>query len=797
MFVAWVVCPLVLTALAIGWGVLVERACGRKLDGPVLPGIGLAAMIVAAGATTSFDATAELTTPLVAVAGLAGLALGLISGRLRGRPPLWAAGAAVAVFAVYAGPIVLSGEATFAGYIKLDDTATWLALTDRVMEHGRNLDGLAPSTYEATLDFNLGDGYPVGVFLPLGVVTELSGQDPAWLIQPYMAWLAAVLGLCLYGLTTRVVSTTWVRAVIAFVAAQPALLFGYYLWGGIKEIAAAALIALAALLAAERGSAAYSWRGLLPLAIACSALLAVLTAGGVIWLLPILAAALWAGVQDLGWRKLVRPALLFAGTTLALCLPLVSADAFLPPMSSPLDSETAQGNLFMPLNYVQAFGIWPVGDFRETADPPIASYLAATVLLAAAAYGVATARRRSRTLVVYAAASAFGLVLLIAAASPWVEAKAMATASPAFVLLGLCGCVALMKGGRRFEGWVALGVIAVGVLASTFLAYREVNLAPGDQLAELERIGEETAGEGPSLMTEFQSYGARHFLRDSDPQGVSELRRDVIPLLTGGVVRKGRTADTDELRLDGLMPFRTLVLRRSPAQSRPPAPYRLISSGRFYDVWQRDPGTKNQVVAHLPLGVTPGSPHWDARITRTGVPSCESVRELAAEAPPGSELVAAANTEPVPVDLASGSYPASWAPDDSGVLFPKGNGHLAAEVSVPESGDYDIWVAGSVRGRLEAEIDGGVTGTVRHQLNNLGQFIELGGGQLEAGEHDLGLEHTGGSWAHPGSYGPRLPLGPIVLGTSSDQAELVKVPPSRASSLCGKAWDWIEVVRRP
>ena len=59
--------------------------------------------------------------------------------------------AAVGVFAVFAAPIVLSGEATFAGYIKLDDTATWFAMTDRVMEHGRSLAGLAPSTYEATL----------------------------------------------------------------------------------------------------------------------------------------------------------------------------------------------------------------------------------------------------------------------------------------------------------------------------------------------------------------------------------------------------------------------------------------------------------------------------------------------------------------------------------------------------------------------------------------------------------------------------------------------------------------------
>ena len=37
------------------------------------------------------------------------------------------------------------------------------------MEAGRDIDNLAPSSYEATLFFNLADGYPVGAFIPLGV----------------------------------------------------------------------------------------------------------------------------------------------------------------------------------------------------------------------------------------------------------------------------------------------------------------------------------------------------------------------------------------------------------------------------------------------------------------------------------------------------------------------------------------------------------------------------------------------------------------------------------------------------
>ena len=90
-----------------------------------------------------------------------------LSRRLRRAEP-WALGCAVAVFAVYGAPVLLSGDATFSGYIKLDDTATWMAFTDRTMEIGRSLDGLAPSSYEATLDLNLVEGLPDGDLRPVG-----------------------------------------------------------------------------------------------------------------------------------------------------------------------------------------------------------------------------------------------------------------------------------------------------------------------------------------------------------------------------------------------------------------------------------------------------------------------------------------------------------------------------------------------------------------------------------------------------------------------------------------------------
>jgi hypothetical protein len=307
LLTAWVLFPALLLALSAGCGLLVERMIRRRIPGALVPAVGLALVIVSSQFLALADATAELMVPLAAVLALAGFAVGL---RGRGRPAPWGAVAAGGVFAVFAAPIVASGEPTTAGFIKLDDTATWLALTDRVLEHGRSLEGLAPSSYEATLFFNLADGYPVGVFLPLGIGGKLLGTDIAWLAQPYMALFAALLALALWELAGGVVRSERMRALVALVAAQPALLFGYYLWGGVKELAAAALIATAAALApaAVRGASGLGW---IPLALVVAATVAVLSPGGLIWLLPVLAAAAAIAVRTLGARAVVLRAAAF------------------------------------------------------------------------------------------------------------------------------------------------------------------------------------------------------------------------------------------------------------------------------------------------------------------------------------------------------------------------------------------------------------------------------------------------------------------------------------------------------
>ncbi len=780
---SWLLFPIVLTALAVGCGLFVDRLAGQRLSRALIPLLGLAAVIVVGGFTTLADATAELTTPLVVALALAGFVVG--RRRLaRGSP--WPLAAAAAVFAVYAAPIVLSGEPTFAGYIRLDDTATWMALTDRVMEHGRSLDGLAPSTYEATLDFNLADGYPVGVFLPLGIVARLVGTDLAWLIDPYMAWLASALALALWRLGRSLVRSAELRALAAAIAAQSALLFGYYLWGGIKEVAAAALVAGAAAAVAELIEARFATRALVPVAVLAAGLIGVLSAGGAIWLLPALAVASALAARVPARAALALRAALLAGLVVALSFPVLATGGLLPPTSAPLTDAAARGNLVGPLEPAQAAGIWPAGDFRfdPVAELPTAALIAAALMLAAAALVVAW-RRRAWAPLLYVGGSLLAAAAICAIGSPWVDGKAMATVSPAIPFAAALACALAVAAGRRLLGGAALALLAAAVLWSNGLAYRDANLAPRDQLAELERIGEIVGGQGPTLMTEYQPYGARHFLRDADPESASELRRRQIALAAGGTLRKGETADTDALDPAGLYVYRTLVLRRSPAQSRPPARYRLLWRGEYYEVWQRPEGPA-PLDPRLALG---------GEVRPTGRPSCAELRAFATGAEDSEEVAAARRPPVVAVALSATSYPDAWrVPGSPSHPVPDGAGVIAAAVETARGGDYEVWLRGSVRPQAELAVDGRAAGEVRGQLENLGQYVRLGRARLAPGEHTIEVRFSGAD-LHPGSGGVGSPVGPLVLSPAdAADADLVRVAPDRVGKLCGRAWDWIELV---
>jgi hypothetical protein len=789
MLVSWLVFPLLLSVLALGCGLLLERAAGTRLPAPLLPGVGLALIVVVGQVPTLTDGTSELTSPITLSLAIIGFGLG--GSRLRGvRIEWWAIGVAFAVYVVYLAPVMFSGHDTFAGIIKLDDTATWLAFTDQVMEHGRDFDGLAPSTYETLIQVNFPGGYPIGSFLALGVGGVLTGQDLAWVFQPYLAWLGALLGLCIYGLLGDVVMDRRLRAAGAFIAAQAALLVGYSLWGGIKELATAPMLALAAgLLPLAFASPDRGWRAVRamgPLAIASVALFGVIGTGAIAWVAPIMVGGAAGMVRVRGWGATGRSIVAYV---LAAALPAgaLLAGGFVSLNAQTFTSQEELGNLLGPLSSTHIFGIWAASDFRVDPGHTTATHVLIAFAVIAGILGVLTAiRSRAWALLAYVGAGLLGTCLVLVYASPWVDAKALAITSPAALTAAVVGALALMAR-RRAAGLALFGLIAVGVLWSNALQYRSVNLAPWDQLDELEEIGKRSSGQGPTLITESQIYGARHFLRRADAEAASELRRREIPLRNGETVQQFGYANLDRFPYSTLNVYRTLVLRRSPFESRPPFPYQLIFRGRFYEAWARDPATTASVVADLPLG---GESNQGAQ------PDCAKVERLAGEGAPGKALIAAPVPYATSVSPSAAAYPAEWGaggdPDKPFLVSP---GKLEAVVRLQQPGTYEVWLEGSWRGEIEISVDGVVVGRLRHHLTGL--YTQFGSAQLDRGDHLLEVSYSGPD-LHPGSKGGPFPagdfsIGRIVLRLADTDPSLVTVPVEQSEALCGRTWDWIEV----
>ena len=785
LVVPWLIFPIVLGALAIGLGLLLERAADIRVPGALVLPVGFAVLIVVAQFATLTDFTAELATPLAIVLAVAGFAL---STRRRERSiDGWAVAAAVGAFAAFAAPVVLSGEATFAGYAKLDDTATWFALTDHVMEHGRNVNAVDPSTYQLTLERNLSAGYPIGTFVPLGVGRAIVGQDVAWVFQPYMAFLGVVLALSLYAIARRMVENRRLAALVAFLAAQAAILFGYSLWGGVKEMAAAALLAVVAAtvpIVLERpgalGAAA-------PLAVAGAALLGVLSLGGIVWLLPIAGALVLAALRLKGASftfDQAGSATLLAGV---LALPsIVTASFFIEPARGTLLGGGVKGLLFHSLSPLQIFGIWPTGDFRSSPSQlAIADILILITVLGALAGLYFAWRKRAWGLLAYVATAAVGCLVIAVFSSPWVDGKTYAIVSPAFVLAGLCGAVAL-SGRSRVLATVAVVAIGAGVVWSNVLAYHDVSLAPRERLSELADMSDTLDGAGPTLMLPYEPYATKHFLRKSDPEGIYELKS--IPFNLQSTAYAGKLyADIDQIHLKNLLAFRTIVMPRSPIASRPPVQWRLVKRLRFYEIWQRS----NEVPASarsawLQIG------NLDSP---SAVPECSDVLKLVNFAGPAAQLAVARTPSPILVALGQSQHPREWRTSAEELLkiIPTSEGTLQSLFAVPRDGRYDIWFTGSFRGRLEASIEGREVWSDRHIINRDEGYFWIGSLALKGGRHRLTLRYSGPDW-HPGSGGRGFTLGPFALRPADTQTKVSYLPARRGLELCGKSLDWIEIL---
>jgi hypothetical protein len=813
LIVSWVLFPLVLAAVGAGWGVLAQRLAGERV-GVLLVPLGLASALVVAALLTAWSTIAPAAVPVVGVGAVVGLAVGWPA---RGELSRWPVLAALGALFVYGAPVLLSGSATFAGYVRLDDTATWLGITDQVMSHGRSLANLPPSTYSLLVASYVSNSYPLGGFMLLGVGHGLTGIDSAWIFQPYLACCGAAIALGVYALVEPFVESARLRALVAFLGAQPALLYGYSLWGGIKELTAAFLLVLgAALLARVVAKRPRSPRALLPLAITAAGLVVTLGAGAAAWVVPALlgVVAVWFWrARGAGPWPVVRDVGLLAAVTAVLALPMwVVLSSFLQGDSNLYSGQSASenlGNLIQPLSGWQLAGIWPVGDFRLRAPTVSSALLVGLVLLAGAVGLWLTVRRRHLGVLTYVVLALAGCgVLYLVNSTPWVLGKALAISSPALLTAALVGG-ALLLTWRRPVGVLVLLALGGGVLWSNALAYHDVLLAPRSRLAELQHIGDLLAGGGPTLIDDYEVYADRHFLRSGAPVEPAEYRAVTLPLRDGTILTKSAWADLDSFAPATLEPYRSLVLERSPAQSRPPSLYSLVWRGRYYELWQRPARPTVQLLSHVPFGESNTLPYCGVAQNRPGtlaplcsadpaaVPSCTQIERLGVGAARvHADLVAYQRPQPVVARGDQTRWPASWRHEPaSRTLYPTTPGTALAQIKVYGDQDYEVWLGGSFSRGFEVSVDGHPLGRVKDELLDIGEYAAVGVVYLTPGVHVFGLTYPHADLTPGSGDNQQTSLAAISLQPlSRPAARLLSVAPARARSLCGRSLDWVEIV---
>ncbi len=517
MAIAWLVFPLVLLAVSVGCGLLVERIAGWRLPGALLPSVGLGLVIVVAELATDNRSTVWLATPVVVVLAVAGLALSLPRARAL-RPDGWTAAAALGAFLALAAPVVLSGKATFLGYFVDNDTAVHLALIDQLFDHARSLAGVPASSGSYIVGGYLAANYPLGAHAGLGVLRPLVGQDVAWVYQPYLAALLALGVAALYELVGPVVRSPALRATCAFAAGQAALVYAFYAQGSIKEVGTVWILAVVVALAFATLRERPGIRRIVPLAVAAAAALDVLNLAIAPWLAPPLAAfglgLIWLRRRD-GVRAWLAPLAVLGGAAAVLAYPAVKGASTFSQVAGALASASADlGNLVAPLQWWQIVGIWPSGDFRF---PPYShqqvTFALLGVALASGGLGVVwMVRRRALAPLLFVATAVVAAFYAHRQGSPYVTAKAMMVSTSGIALAAMLGAAALWDAGRRLEGWLLAAVITGGILWTNGLAYHDANLAPRDRLAELASIDARYAGRGPTLYNQVDSL-VFHFLR--------------------------------------------------------------------------------------------------------------------------------------------------------------------------------------------------------------------------------------------------------------------------------------------
>jgi hypothetical protein len=821
--------PCVLAALYLGAGLLVDRACGGFLPAPLLIAVGAAALIALSQLSTYAHPLAPATPYLLVAVALVGLALGwgrlsTIIASCTARP--WLPAASVLAYAIALAPVLVAGRPSFSSYMTLADSAVHMMGADFLLHHGQDYAHLdLRNSYGQFIHNYYSYSYPSGADTLFGASAFLLGLPLIWAFQPFCAFILATAAGPAWLLARRIgLERPW-AALAALTCVVPALVYAYALFGSIKELTALSMIlTLGCLAVMHRSWLAGPAARVIPFALVLAAGVSALGIAFGAWaLVPVLVlGAVLLGCLRTGTLA-ARPVLALSGAGALVLLiaawPTWTRASAAFTIATDIANTANSGNLHTPLRASQVLGVWLGGSYKLAptgAALALTDALIALTLLAAALGAAHLLRTRAYALAGWLALMLLAWLAVTRLVTTWANAKTLVLTSPAVLLLawaGVAGLKALPGRSRRALSGrssrarspsrsprsprqpsriaqIAAALLALaiagGVLASDAMQYHSSDLAPTARYQELASVNSRFAGRGPTLFTDFDEY-ALYELRDLDVGGPDFAYPPLALAATAGGY--GDPVALDRAPPAALLAYPLIVTRRDPAARRPPAAYRLLWQGSYYQVWGRRPGAP-AASAHVALAGSPAQ-------------QCARIGDLARGATDGQRLVAAQAPELITISLARAERPARWGHTLKGTgeregLIMSTPGHLSAGFALPASGLWNIWIQGQIMPTVKLSVDGRAIASIAGQLDGnslVPNTVPPVTVHLAAGAHRISVARGGFSLA-PGEGGAAV-LDAIFLtpADSDPQGPLRVAAPADWPSLCGRSYQWIEITR--
>jgi hypothetical protein len=645
-------------ALIVGASLLLGSAimaiAGLPRHSAAGPATGISALLVICGIAVKLPGHA--VTAAIAV-GLALIGCFVVFGRTRAPAGAFRVGAIIVVVGavlVAAIPFATSGRVGILGQgLVNDDMASHLLFTEWISSHA----GPTPDLIK--------DGYPLGPHAIVAATAKVSGASLIEGFAGLTGAIAVLLALTAYGALRGVRGVLRVPA--AVLAASPYLAAAYLAQGAFKEplLGLAVLgfaLALPPVLPAwsreTRGRTSrstplseHSGTFAIPLGVIAAGTiynysfpgLAWLLGTAVIWMLVIAlrerdrAASVLAGLRLRERFRGARPALLLGiGIPVIAALPelfrLASFSSFKAFNPSGTGPTVGFGNLRQQLNPLEAFGIWPSGEFRITpansTTPEIAFYLGGLLALAAFAWGLARAlSRRESALPSALIASALCYLGGLAVGTPYTQAKALAIAAPLVMLITLRGLVsadaiegeesAVPEGGagrwppRMLQPFVPVAVplLTVAFVAaaafSSLLPLRQAAVGPDYHLQEMLQMrpivdGQNVLFLGRDNFVSWELIGSEVFAPITNHYDVEE-----VPALYRATDLNAKF-DWDNVPPPVMNRFDWVVTTSAAMQSQAPIGFRPRLRTHDFVLWHRDNPVGQRRTLFEPLN--PGAP---------------------------------------------------------------------------------------------------------------------------------------------------------------------------------------------